>query len=197
MAGKRALGALYELRTYSVYPEHFPSFVKLTNEHIDKRLAYSKLVGYWSAELGGINQTVHLWEYESFEARAEVRKELTFDKPWNEEYMNRMRPMIHQQDNATLQVIQGGEYLDATGKSSPSSFYSIMAIPQPVSIADATIFNMTAGPTVGQTIILAAHDDWNDYEAHAKEVERDSRATIPNANISAKILSPFPFSPLR
>ena len=54
---------LYELRTYSILPSRYAEFLKLTNEHLHLRTAYSKLVGYWTSELGGLNEVVHIWEY--------------------------------------------------------------------------------------------------------------------------------------
>ncbi len=27
------------------------------------RTAHSKLIGYWSTDLGGVNEVVHIWEY--------------------------------------------------------------------------------------------------------------------------------------
>ena len=50
---------------YHVKPESFSEFLKLTNEKIHLRTNYSKLVGYWSTELGGLNEVVHIWEYGS------------------------------------------------------------------------------------------------------------------------------------
>ena len=53
----------YELRTYSIQPARFGEFLKLTAEKIHMRTAYSKMLGYWATELGGMNEVVHLWEY--------------------------------------------------------------------------------------------------------------------------------------
>jgi hypothetical protein len=54
---------VYELRTYSVKPECMKPFVDLTLEKLHIRTSFSVLHGYWTAELGGLNQVVHLWEY--------------------------------------------------------------------------------------------------------------------------------------
>ena len=53
----------YELRIYSIQPSKFGEFIKLTNENLHLRLAHSRLIGYWTTELGGLNEVVHLWEY--------------------------------------------------------------------------------------------------------------------------------------
>lgn len=54
---------LYELRTYSIKPAKLGSFLQLTNEKFHLRTAHSKLIGYWTSELGALNEVVHLWEY--------------------------------------------------------------------------------------------------------------------------------------
>ena len=45
----------YEIRTYTLNPNDYPAFLALTNEKIHMRLKHSKLLGYWTTELGGIN----------------------------------------------------------------------------------------------------------------------------------------------
>ncbi len=54
---------VYELRTYSIKPSLMKPFLDLTNEKIHLRMNFSVLHGYWTVELGGINQVFHLWEY--------------------------------------------------------------------------------------------------------------------------------------
>lgn len=54
---------LYELRTYTLKPARYAEFLKMSNEHMHLRTAHSKLIGYWTSELGGLNEVVHIWEY--------------------------------------------------------------------------------------------------------------------------------------
>ena len=56
-------GKLYELRTYAIKPDTFGEFNKVMQECYALRTAHSKLIGYWSTELGGVNEVVHIWEY--------------------------------------------------------------------------------------------------------------------------------------
>lgn len=56
-------GKIYELRMYSIQPSRFVEFIKLTEQRIHLRTAHSKLIGYWTSELGGLNEAVHIWEY--------------------------------------------------------------------------------------------------------------------------------------
>lgn len=54
---------VYELRTYAIWPQHLKDFLYLTTEEFHLRTSQSKLIGYWTTELGGLNEVVHIWEY--------------------------------------------------------------------------------------------------------------------------------------
>lgn len=56
-------GKLFELRTYSIKPDMFGEFMKIMQTGYALRTAHSKLCGYWSTDLGGVNEVVHIWEY--------------------------------------------------------------------------------------------------------------------------------------
>ena len=47
---------IFELRTYSIKPDRLKEFLTLTNEKFHLRTRASVLHGYWTVELGGINQ---------------------------------------------------------------------------------------------------------------------------------------------
>lgn len=38
-------------------------YLDLTAKKFHLRTAHSKLVGFWTSEIGGLNQAVHIWEY--------------------------------------------------------------------------------------------------------------------------------------
>lgn len=57
------LDKVYELRTYAIWPEFLKDFLNLTTEEFHLRTSQSKLIGYWTSELGGLNEVVHIWEY--------------------------------------------------------------------------------------------------------------------------------------
>ena len=44
-------------------PECVKPFIELSKEWIHLRLNHSVLIGYWTSEIGGINDMVHIWEY--------------------------------------------------------------------------------------------------------------------------------------
>uniref|UniRef100_A0A8D0L761 NIPSNAP domain-containing protein n=1 Tax=Sphenodon punctatus TaxID=8508 RepID=A0A8D0L761_SPHPU len=56
-------GTFYEFRTYTIKPAKMKDFLELTNTNIHLRTAHSKLVGYWTPELGGLNKVLHVWKY--------------------------------------------------------------------------------------------------------------------------------------
>lgn len=95
----------YEFRTYSIRPDQTSAFLKLTNEKIHLRTAYSELLGYWSVEYGGLNQVFHIWKYDSFVQRAGVRAALAQDTTWISDYLSKAIPMLTSQDNAITYLL--------------------------------------------------------------------------------------------
>lgn|SRR5574337_663718 len=94
---------IYELRTYTIQPVKFKDFVALTAKvGIKLRTKHSKLVGYWTTEIGELNQVVHLWEYEDLDHRTQVRAALAKDKAWATKYLARSRPMLQRQESLVL-----------------------------------------------------------------------------------------------
>uniref|UniRef100_A0A1A8HJM6 Nipsnap homolog 3 n=1 Tax=Nothobranchius korthausae TaxID=1143690 RepID=A0A1A8HJM6_9TELE len=95
----------YEFRTYCIRPDQNAAFLKLTNEKIHLRTAYSELIGYWSVEYGGLNQVFHIWKYDSYSQRAKVRTALTQDPSWISEYISKALPMLTSQDNEVTYLV--------------------------------------------------------------------------------------------
>lgn len=94
---------IHELRTYTIQPSKFKDFVAHTAKvGIKLRTKHSKLAGYWTTEIGELNQVVHLWEYENFDHRTRVRAALAKDKAWNTKYVSRSRPMLQHQESMVL-----------------------------------------------------------------------------------------------
>uniref|UniRef100_A0A3P9BGW9 Nipsnap homolog 3A (C. elegans) n=1 Tax=Maylandia zebra TaxID=106582 RepID=A0A3P9BGW9_9CICH len=95
----------YEFRTYCILPDQNAAFLKLTNEKIHLRTAHSELVGYWSVEYGGLNKAFHIWKYDSYAQRAEVRATLAQDPAWVSEYLSKALPMLTSQDNEVTYMV--------------------------------------------------------------------------------------------
>lgn len=97
---------IYELRNYSVHPKDINNFLDLSNKWLHLRTKYSKLIGYWRSEIGGpINELVHIWEYDSLNHRAEVRKALAADPAWIENYFSKILPMLQKQENSLCKMM--------------------------------------------------------------------------------------------
>eukprot|EP01119_Soliformovum_irregulare_P007024 TRINITY_DN19432_c0_g1_i1.p1 TRINITY_DN19432_c0_g1~~TRINITY_DN19432_c0_g1_i1.p1 ORF type:complete len:222 (+),score=37.94 TRINITY_DN19432_c0_g1_i1:37-702(+) len=190
------LPKVYELRTYDVHPAHFPSFVKLTQDHIDKRTKYSKLVGYWTSDVSSsINETVHIWEYDSLDHRADVRKQLITDTEWQNEYMAKMRPMLQRQQNQILQMPQGmqlqsphdGGNLYELEVYKTAAGYPLKSLHQANGIAGLWV-SSDIGPS--NEIFVLKH-----FKNFAERSKQGLILTIPKE--TSKILSPLSFSPLK
>jgi hypothetical protein len=98
----RKMSKVFELRTYDVHPQHVPAYVKATKENFHLRTAHSVLNGFWVTEIGGQNQMVHIWEYESLTQRKAVRDALAADASWIGGYVDTIRPHLQKQDNVFM-----------------------------------------------------------------------------------------------
>uniref|UniRef100_UPI00398EEF63 protein NipSnap homolog 3A isoform X2 n=1 Tax=Pristiophorus japonicus TaxID=55135 RepID=UPI00398EEF63 len=87
-------GTFYELRTYTIQPGKMADFLKLTGDHIHLRTAHSELFGYWSVEIGCLNEVFHIWKYGSYADRAGVRAALAKEQEWQQNYISKMLPML-------------------------------------------------------------------------------------------------------
>lgn len=75
---------IYELRTYRLKVGAVPAYIKLVQ---DEGLAIQKhhlgqLVGYFSTDIGELNQIVHLWAFDSLDDRERRRAALLLDPGW-------------------------------------------------------------------------------------------------------------------
>ena len=59
------------------------------------------LVGYYTTEIGPLNQVVHMWGYESLEDRAQRRAKLAADPEWGE-FLKKQTPLIQRMENKIL-----------------------------------------------------------------------------------------------
>jgi hypothetical protein len=108
---------LYELRTYTVKPGTLGDMVKAASTvSVDIRgNNYGKLEGYWSTEIGPLNQVMHLWSYSDFAERARLRAELAKNSRWTGEYLPIIRPLLMRQEVRLLNAIRPPVAPSATG----------------------------------------------------------------------------------
>ena len=66
---------LYEMRTYRLKTGATPAYVKLVEEEgiAIQKSHLGQLVGYFTSEIGPLNEIVHIWAYASLDDRAARR----------------------------------------------------------------------------------------------------------------------------
>lgn len=75
-------GPYFEMRTYTVKPFTIPLMIERWKEHLPARTKLSPLTGVFSADVGGLNQWMHIWPYKSLDERAAIRKKAREDGIW-------------------------------------------------------------------------------------------------------------------
>lgn len=75
---------IVEMRTYTMRPGTIAEYIKLYEEKGLRvhRETLGNLIGYFTTEIGDVNQIVHLWGYSSFEDRTERRRKLAVNEEW-------------------------------------------------------------------------------------------------------------------
>ena len=63
---------ILEMRTYVLKPGMTHNFVERFADGLTARLQFSKLLGLFLSEVGGLNRVVHIWPYENFEDREKI-----------------------------------------------------------------------------------------------------------------------------
>ena len=89
---------IYEFRTYDLKPRSVPMFEERAAAKIKEgRQNYSQLFGFWTTEVGPVNEVVHVWPYDDLEQRRKIRAQVAEDGVWppdNAEFINKMRSEI-------------------------------------------------------------------------------------------------------
>jgi hypothetical protein len=94
---------LVEMRTYTTHPGKWREYLSLYEAEglaVQQRIL-GRMVGYYSTELGELNQIVHLWAYEDLNERARRRTALMQDAPWLA-YVAKMLPLLVRQESKIL-----------------------------------------------------------------------------------------------
>ncbi len=73
---------IIEMRTYTLQPGTLAEAEKRFGEALPAREKHSKLAAFWHSEIGPLNQIIHVWAYDSFEHRADVRAAATKEPGW-------------------------------------------------------------------------------------------------------------------
>jgi hypothetical protein len=94
---------IVEERIYTLHPGQVPEYLRLYEaEGLGiQRAILGRMVGYFSTEVGPLNQIVHMWAYRDLGERTERRARLGADPGW-QAYVKKVRPLIVQQENKLL-----------------------------------------------------------------------------------------------
>ena len=108
---------IHELRRYQIKPGRLADYVEKSGSigRVVRGDRFGKLLGYWSTELGPLNQVVHLWEYPDLAARATARAGLAKDERWTKEYLPVSGPLLEAQENMILTPFDWAPFRPTTG----------------------------------------------------------------------------------
>lgn len=94
---------IFELRMYQIKPGHIAQYVRQFEEKgfpIVSR--YCKIEGYWTTDIGSLNQVVNIMSFPDFEERRKARERWWRDKEWLEDYLPLALPLVLSQENRIL-----------------------------------------------------------------------------------------------
>jgi len=92
-----------EQRIYSLTPGGTVEYVKTYEElgrDVQERIL-GRLLGYYTREIGELNQLVYFWEFESMEDRAKRRAALAADAEFKT-FRGKVRHLVLKQENSIL-----------------------------------------------------------------------------------------------
>lgn len=94
---------LIEMRTYTFLPGKMPGYLALLEkEGLALQLRHlGRCLGYFTTEVGTVNQMIQLWAYENAADREERRARMWADASW-ERFADQALPMILRQENCLL-----------------------------------------------------------------------------------------------
>jgi len=106
--------ALYELRTYTLYVGKMAEATKLYQElgfpALKKGGHDEKLLGYFQADTGTINQIVHLWKFDDDPDRRKHWAEVFANKDFVEGFASKFRPLVMTQEVKLLTAAPWGPH---------------------------------------------------------------------------------------
>ena len=94
---------IVEERIYTVHTGRLPEYVKLYDTE-GRAIQWGHLgepIGWFTTEIGPLNQAIHLWRYDSFEDRMSRRAAMLADPAWAA-FFDKIKPLIVTQENKLL-----------------------------------------------------------------------------------------------
>lgn len=94
---------LYEIRTYRLKNGSIPDYLKVVGEIgiTIQQKHLGNLVGYFSSEIGPINEIVHIWGFDSLDDRQKRRAQLAADPEW-QAFLPKIRDLIVTAENKIM-----------------------------------------------------------------------------------------------
>src|SRR5262249_26978704 len=94
---------IYEMRTYRLKAGAVPAYLKLVEEEgIEvQKWHLGRLVGYFSSEIGQLNEIVHIWAYQDLNDRAARRPNLAADARWRD-FVPKIQALIDSMESKIL-----------------------------------------------------------------------------------------------
>ena len=165
---------IYELRTYTVKPGTLGDMVKAAST-VSRDIRgdnYGKLEGYWSTEIGPLNQVMHMWSYDSFDERARLRAELAKNPRWTGEYIPLIRPLLVRQDVRLLNAIKPPVAPASTGNIYELRNYRAKAARRAQAWLDAF------------TAVLPAREKYSKDRRPLADRDRSAQRSLPHLGLS-------------
>lgn len=94
---------IYEERIYCLYPKKVGEFLKIYEEQgleVHRKIL-GNMIGYFTTDVGRLNQVVHLWAFKSHDDRARRRARLVKNADWHR-CVDQLVPLIISQENRIL-----------------------------------------------------------------------------------------------
>lgn len=185
---------VYELRTYSIKPKNFKEFYDLSVEYMHLRTNHSKLVGYWTSEIGGIFDMVHIWEYDNLQHRAKVRQAMSGDQEWSSKYISKVFPMMERLENVLLKL----DSKSSLEQTNTGGVYEICCTEKPLKELPNTKGDGQLLGTFSTLIgsLNTSYQLWYHKSLDALVSSADLR-TYGTHSTKSRLLLPTPWSPMK
>lgn len=91
---------IHEYRTYTIEPGQLDTYLALAESRVVpiRQNDYGRLVGFWTSEFGLLNQVHHIWEYTSIDQRQQLRRDLSENRRWCDEFLAGAWPTMQTQE---------------------------------------------------------------------------------------------------
>ena len=97
------MAKVVEMRTYGLKPGSQAEWLKTYQETVMElqKEVLGQMVGYFTTEIGPLNQVIHLWAYDGLDERARRRADLVSRPEW-QAFLPKVRPLIETQESKIL-----------------------------------------------------------------------------------------------